>query len=248
MEGSTGTNTVINNGSVDEIIGGDKADQITNNDSIGWIDSGSGDDTITNAGTVTNNINVYNGDDTVVLTGEQPAVQGNITGGEYGEDKGDTLEFNMSTSDENLFNQARADIAAADPDNGTLTWGTSTFTWSQFEILYDNLNLVVAANNVNGGNDDGATSTITYSDVYVSVIKKGGTLYFFGKNSSTEYLLTTLYRQDYSGGSTGQVLKSISFDQLGVLLYVELREDGNLLVQYYSTVTGSLLSSMMISV
>ncbi len=255
LEGSTGTNTVTNNETVgNDIVGGDATDEITNNGTVNFIETGSGDDTITNSDTVSNNIDAGNGDDTVTLTGEQPDVQGNIDGGEGGEDQGDTLEFNMSTADEAQFNQAKADIAAADPDAGTLNWGASTFNWFNFETLVDNLQLIVAANgnagdgNAGGdaGGDDGDSTT--YADVYVSVLMKGGTLYFLGKNGSSDILLASLNQPDYAGASAGQVLVSESVDELGVLLYVEVLGDGQLLVQYYATDDGSLLTNAVISV
>ncbi len=110
--------------------------------------------TVESGATVVDDIVGGSGNDTIILTGEQPQVLGTIDGGESAEGQGDTLEFNLITSDEILYYQAKDDIASANPDGGTLTWGASTFKWVNFEILVDNLQMIVTDNSAQSGGEN----------------------------------------------------------------------------------------------
>lgn len=272
FKNDSGNNTVTNNigGTIyQDIVGGGGNDIITNNGAVnGDIQGKAGNDTIVNSGTVDNDIegndgndsidvsgmvggdvNAGDGDDIVNMTGTQ--IDGIIDGGEGGETVGDTLNFGMSTESEEQFKNAKASIADANPDGGTLAWGNSTYNWKNFEILVDNLVFTgVRTADDTGGDDTGgpATSTIfSDSNMIVNQNRDNGAIYFFGVNGSSNHLIASLSEGDYSGATAGQVLITAANDGLGVL-YISSLGNGQLAVQYYSSADGSLLSSAIITV
>ncbi len=273
--GNGGDDTIDNSGIVeDSIVGdwvedGDGGDDIITNsgtvqDSIYGdvnLDGDGGDDIITNSGTVGKSIFAAEGDDTVILVGSNVNVGGTIKGGEGVEDEGgDTLNFSMSTSDQNEFGNASAAINNAIGNghaDGSFAWNGGTITWVEFENLINNLQflgtLTVAAPAAAPAADDSGSATPTttvFSDANVSVSRdsESGALYFYGENGASDHLIASVSASEYSGAGAGQVLVTVVDTQLGVLLYVEALGNGQLVVQYYSTADGSLLSSVVISV
>lgn len=258
--GDSGDDTITNNGTVgDDLAGGDDDDTITNNGTVkDDIWGNDGDDTITNSGTVEDGIYGLNGDDIVTLTGTQPEVSGTIDGGEGEEDEGgDTLNFNMSTSDQDEFDTASAAINTAIGNghaDGNFAWNGGTITWVNFETLLNNLIgpvVLVEPVDAPAADDDtgGATPTTVYSDDNVRVSQDGsGALHFYAENGASDHLIVSVSQSDYSSAGAGQVLVTVVDDELGVLLYVEARGNGQIVVQYYSTADGSLLSSTVITI
>lgn len=266
ISGDDGDDTITNNGTVEkQIYGGYDDDTITNNGTVeGSLDGARGDDTITNSGTVGENIEGDQGDDTVILEGSDVQVRGIIDGGEDDETNGDTLNFNMSTSDQDEFDTASTAIDTAIGNghaDSNFAWNGGTITWVNFETLLNNLHLQVAAAAAApaaddnggdvGGTDDGGDSSVTtiYSDSSVSVSQDGsGALHFYAENGASDHLIVSVSQSDYSSAGAGQVLVTVVDDELGVLLYVEARGNGQFVLQYYSTADGSLLSSAVITV
>ncbi len=269
--GNGGDDTITNTGTANDIYGDNVTtgnggdDTITNSGTVGnihgeyiRISGEGGDDTITNSGTVTNDIQGNGGDDTVILDGSDVQVGGTIDGGETNETNGDTLNFNMSTSDQDEFDSASAAIETAIGNghaDGNFAWHGGTITWANFEALLNNLIGPAApaaepAPTDDPSADSGGGTTTVYSDGNVSVSQDGdsGTLYFYGENGATDHLIASVSQSEYSGAGAGQVLvTSIDFE-LGVLLYVQSLGNGQFVVQYYSTADGSLLSSTVITV
>ncbi len=173
----SGSDSIVNNGIIAGNVSGDSNtaigtgnDTITNNGTINgslYGDSvavtGTGSDNITNNGTVAGNVEAQGGNDTVVL-GENGNVGGNINaadgddfvslaGGQLGgvADGGagfDTLEFALSTSDETELQSWADQILAANPSGGTITLGSVTYTWTNFEELVQILSQIA----INGNN------------------------------------------------------------------------------------------------
>lgn len=140
----SGDDTIINNGTVEGDIYGDTDigegsgnDTITNNGTVeGNINGNGGNDDITNTGTVNGGIDAGTGDDTVTLV-EQAPVGGTVNGG----DGTDSLEFDITSGNEDELIQWAQQIAAANPSGGTLTFGGVTYTWTNFEELVELLRL-----------------------------------------------------------------------------------------------------------
>ncbi len=300
LSGGNDNDTILNSGTSDFIDGGPGDDEITNSNSVTKYVRGGGDnDTIThggtanliegdfgvngdaalcgfltcgddqieNSGTVTTNIEAGPGDDTVTLSGDDVSVGGTIDGG----DDNDTLNFNMSTTDQNEFDTANTAINTAigkGHAESRFAWNGGNITWVNFETLINNLTFIQAVqltipadptpaadgaggDDGSGGGEDGgsASSSTVYSDVNVSVSQdsSNGTLYFFGENGGSNHLLAALSSADYAGAAAGEVLVTTNDADLGVVLYVASLGNGQISVQYYSTVDGSLLSNTVIT-
>ncbi len=264
--GDDGNDDITNNSNAKNLYGGNENDTINNSGTVENIFGQDDDDVITNSGTVDNQISGGSGDDTVILSGADVKVGGNITGSNGGETNGDTLNFNMSTSDQDEFDTANTAINTAIGNghaDGNFAWNGGTITWKNFETLLNNLigtgvrGVNISDGDAGGdttttddGDDTGSTVTTVYSDSNVSVNQDGdsGTLYFFGENGDSDHLIASVSQSDYANAGAGQVLVTVVDDDLGVLLYVEALGDGQLVVQYYSTADGSLLSNTVISV
>ena len=141
---ASGNDSITNNGTVEgdiygDVLEGDGAgdDTITNNGTVeGNINGNGGNDDITNTGTVNGGIDAGAGDDTVTLV-EQAPVGGTVNGG----DGTDSLEFDITSGNEDELTQWAQQIAAANPSGGTLTFGGVTYTWTNFEELVELLRL-----------------------------------------------------------------------------------------------------------
>ncbi len=146
----SGDDTIINNGQVSGYITGDTGlgngsgdDTIVNNGSVAGgiygdsiFGSGNGNDTITNSGSVGGDIDSGGGDDYVSLQ-NFGIVGGTVNGGAGF----DTLEFGVNSLDEAQLAIWAADIAAANPNGGTISFGGVVYTWTNFEQLISLLQL-----------------------------------------------------------------------------------------------------------
>jgi hypothetical protein len=120
---------------------GDGDDQFTNG---GWLNStlqcGAGNDTVSVGGYIQGGIACGDGNDLVyilngVVAGQGAAVIGTINGGNGSDGLG--FAFTVNVPSLAAANAISAAIAAASPAGGTITIGSMTYTWANFEALYN---------------------------------------------------------------------------------------------------------------
>jgi len=229
LDGGDGADTITNNGLVeDEIEGEEGNDTITNNGTVrDDIDGDQGDDTIVNSGIVHGDIEAGTGNDRVSLTGTQ--VDGIIDGGPGT----DTLDFSMETKNKSQYKAARAAIATG--GDGSFAWINGHITWQNFEILIDNLTLLPG-------------HSLKYLDKILKIIADGnGKLYFYGLNEDSDVYLAMLGYEIWSQATAGQVLLDVSNAKIDVRLIVTALDNGQLKIEYFSTIDGSALVNTAIS-
>lgn len=192
--GNGGDDTLINNGVVGDDMDGDNAahnggdDIIINNGTVnGNIE---GDDNINAAGSVGGNDRITingvvggsvlgdagvqtGGDDVVIL---QNGANGGVDNALLIDGNGgnDQLVFNFTVNDQAAYDALAAQIAAANPAGGSLTFNGQTFNWQNFEQL---VNLLVLAGGRGGPAviNGGQTMTIIFNDGRLNASDAGAT-------------------------------------------------------------------------
>jgi hypothetical protein len=199
----TGDDTITNNGTIG-IIWGDTNlganasgdDVITNNGTSNSIHgdngagTGTGNDTITNNGAVNGDIIAGGGNDTVTIQGNDSSVGGIIDGGAGT----DTLTFDLRSADPEQLDAWAAEIAAANPNGGTIILNGHTYTWTNFEDLQALLHLIPI-------NVEGSTrpfcAAVGGLDIYIAVGDEGTfSLYASAESISAALSYARVYEMD----------------------------------------------------
>ena len=165
-----GNNTVINTGTI-----------ATTDPAAAGIDTSvnSGNDTVINSGNITTGgaaaIQTGAGNDRVIIAG------GHVTGLIDGGADSDSLAFNLELGADG-FDAVAAQIAAANPNGGSLTIGGNTYTWANFEELLSLLRLAAIGDGRLNALDFAATAVAYCApagglDLY-AVTPDGGALAF----------------------------------------------------------------------
>jgi hypothetical protein len=165
-----GDNTVINNGTI-----------TTTDPAAAGIDTSvnSGNDTVINRGDITTGgaaaIQTGAGNDSVTIAG------GNVSGLIDGGADTDSLNFDLELGADG-FEAVAAQLAAANPNGGSLTIGGATYTWTNFEELLNLLRLASIGDGRLNGLDFAATAVVYCApggglDVY-AVTAGGGEMAF----------------------------------------------------------------------
>ncbi len=171
LYGGSGDDTLDGDAGNDTLFGGDGNDELIADEGTDTLVGGSGNDTLyagadndtLSGGTGDDTQFGGGGDDTFVL--EDTFGNDQITGGETGETNGDTLDLSALTTGVTVDTST---ISPTDPEQGTVTDGTSTASFSEIENLVltdnddsmigssgaDNVDLGAGADTVNAGAGD----------------------------------------------------------------------------------------------
>jgi len=243
---NTGNDTITNSGTVGGSIYSDSArgtnntgnDTITNTGTVNWdINSGGGNDTINHSGTVGRDILAGEGDDQVNLTGTE--VGGIIDGG----DGADTLNFNMSTSDQTQYTNAKNTIAVG--GDNKFAWEAGEIEWMNFETLLDNLvflGTLVPDSEAQPQSEvqvEEGSGQVIYVDADIRVQKDEGGKVDIYLQQESGILVTSLSYSTWSTAGTSQVIDVKTIDDMN--FFVVALGSGQFLVECYD-LDGSLVA------
>jgi len=251
LGGGLGDDEITNSGTAESISGGAGNDTITNSGTVVSVNGGAGDDSITNNGIVTNDVKANAGNDTVILeTGVQ--VGGTIMGANT--DKAarretDTLVFNMSTYNQAEYYAAQTVIAGATDELETyeFSWDGGVISWQYFDTLTDKLALLFKSKSEPKSKPEPViTATLIFvEEGFLKIYQNdaSSTLRFYGLGKNNQTFITELAAQSWENAEIDDVLLDFESIELGTHLVVTMLENGQLQVEYFSLVDGTLLFS-----